>query len=382
MSLVPIAGMPISWRRIVAPERCNEFLGAATKDVFWFSSGIAAMTDAFVALREASSAKDEVLLPAYSAGSLVVAVLKAGLRPVFVDLEPGQWHPSLESYRDALTDKTACAVAVHLFGIPQPGIAAMKRSLGVPLFEDACQAQGSTVNGVSCGRFGDISFFSFNKGKNIPAMTGGAALIHDDALRAVLEKRWEPYRESVAKDAGDFSRRAKLAALSILTRPFWYGALQSLLKFGKDTRPPVDVTVGSLSSFAIRYICSASREVDSFSLTRARNAGLIADFLLNVDGVTISAEIDGVHAAYNRVPLLFDDTGRLARVEKALRRAGFESSRMYGLPLHRMFPVLGFSRDRFPQASYQAEHLLAVPCHPLMKEKDVCRMADRIRRTK
>jgi dTDP-4-amino-4,6-dideoxygalactose transaminase len=381
MSLIPIAGMPISLRTILAPERTASFLGVCLAEIFWFSSGIAAMADAFVALRESCPEKDEVLLPAYSAGSLVVAVRHAGMRPVFVDLEKGGWHPSVQAYRAAVTTKTACAVAVHLFGIPQPGIAELHHDLGVLLFEDACQAQGSSVNGIACGQFGDISVFSFNKGKNIPAMAGGAAIVNDDRMRALLSLRWERYRFEAAQGALDVSRRAKLLMLSLVTRPFWYGALQPLLAHGKDTRPPASIAVDSLSFFAIRYAAAASCVADSYATVRARNAALIADILSDACGVSVPGEHDGVLAAYNRLPLVIEDISRIERIESALRRAGFESSRMYVQPLHRMFPELGIEREAFPHATYQAEHLLCVPCHPLMREKDVCRMADCIRRT-
>lgn len=380
MSLIPIAGMPIDLRSVVAPTAdaaCVAFPPAST---YWFSSGIAAMAAAFAVLREAHPGKDEVLLPAYGAGSLVVAVRHAGLVPVLVDLEPNGWHPSLDGYRDAVRARTLCAVAVHLFGIPQPDIASMRAALGVPLFEDACQAQGSSVRAGACGRFGDISFFSFNKGKNIPAMSGGAAVVNDAACAAAIGRQWDAYRAGAATGF-DGARRAKLCALALLTTPFWYGALQPLLKHGKDTRPPEGIAVGPLSGFAVRYVLDASRRDREFASVRARNAALAVHLLASADGLRLPADVEGEVAAYNRLPISVDDTGRLARIETALRRAGFEASRMYGVPLHRMFPDMGYARDAFPHATYQAEHLLAVPCHPRMRERDVCRMAAVIGRT-
>jgi dTDP-4-amino-4,6-dideoxygalactose transaminase len=339
------------------------------------------MREAFAALREAHPGKDEVILPAYGAGSLVVAVRHAGLIPVLLDFEPHGWHPSIAAYRASVCERTLCAVAVHLFGIPQPDIDDLHPGIGVPLLEDACQAQGSSVRGVPCGSFGEISFFSFNKGKNIPAMTGGAAVINDAHCEAMLAARWDTYRASRALAGVDMARRAKLCALSLCTQPFWYAALQPLLKHGKDTRPPEGVAVGKLSSFAVAYVSDVSRRAAEFATVRARNAALAVHMLGDVDGIRMTADRAGVVAAYNRLPLSVDDAGRLSRLETALKRCGYESSRMYGVPLHRMFPDLGYARDMFPHATYQAEHLLAVPCHPRMSERDLCRMADVIGRT-
>ena len=57
-------------------------------------------------------------------------------------------------------------------------------------------------------------------------------------------------------------------------------------------------------------------------------------------------------------------------LEKALLKAGIDTSRMYLKPVHRIFD-LGFKQDDFPNATYLAERLLTLPTHPLVREEDL-----------
>ncbi len=61
---------------------------------------------------------DEVIVPANTYIASILAVSRAGLKPVFVDVAENSFHPSAEQYAHAVTTKTRALLLVHLFGIP------------------------------------------------------------------------------------------------------------------------------------------------------------------------------------------------------------------------------------------------------------------------
>jgi len=70
-----------------------------------------------------------------------------------------------------ITPQTKAAALVHLWGLPCKVAEWRERANahGLALIEDASHAHGATVAGVPCGRFGDISVFSLQGDKIIPA---------------------------------------------------------------------------------------------------------------------------------------------------------------------------------------------------------------------
>ena len=73
---------------------------------------------------------------------------------------------------------------VHLWGLPcKVGeIRRLADAHGLKIIEDASHAHGASVDGVPCGRFGDVSVFSLQGDKLVPAGEGGVFLTDDEAL--------------------------------------------------------------------------------------------------------------------------------------------------------------------------------------------------------
>ena len=129
-----------------------------------------------------------MILPAYTAGSLIVAVKKAGLIPVLCDISLDDFNADRSSVRAAIADNTLAVVMVHMFGIPVGYIEDLKAAMPnhVFLIEDCCQAMGSRIKDKPVGFFGDIGFFSFNRGKNLSANNGGCIITRNSSLEEPL----------------------------------------------------------------------------------------------------------------------------------------------------------------------------------------------------
>ncbi len=129
---------------------------------------------------------DEVVVPSFTFYASAEAIVNAGGRPVFCDVDPITRNVTTETVRAALTANTKAIVAVDLFGVPAP--LAEIRELGLPVLEDAAQAAGASVNGRRAGSLSDLATFSFYPSKNLGAFGDAGAICTDDDELAALAR--------------------------------------------------------------------------------------------------------------------------------------------------------------------------------------------------
>jgi dTDP-4-amino-4,6-dideoxygalactose transaminase len=150
--------------------------------------GVANGTDAITIAIRALGVRpgDEVVLPSFTFYATAEAVVTAGARPVFCDVDPETRNVTPETVKAALTPRTTAIVAVDLFGCPAP--VPELRALGLPVLEDAAQAAGATLAGVKAGALGDAATISFYPSKNLGCFGDGGAIATDDAYVAELAR--------------------------------------------------------------------------------------------------------------------------------------------------------------------------------------------------
>jgi dTDP-4-amino-4,6-dideoxygalactose transaminase len=127
---------------------------------------------------------DEVVVPSLTFFASAEAIVNAGARPVFCDVDAGTRNVTVETVRAVMTPRTAAVLAVDLFGLPAP--VPELRELGVPVLEDAAQAAGARYHGARAGSLGDAATFSFYPSKNLGAFGDGGAVVTDSDEVAAL----------------------------------------------------------------------------------------------------------------------------------------------------------------------------------------------------
>ena len=125
---------------------------------------------------------DEVITTPLSWVATANVVLRAGARPVFVDIDPATRNIDLSLVKAAVTAKTKAIIPVDLAGLPvdrdQLYAIATKHSLRI--IEDAAQSMGASWKGRRIGSFGDLVSFSFHANKNMTTTEGGCLVINDE----------------------------------------------------------------------------------------------------------------------------------------------------------------------------------------------------------
>lgn len=153
------------------------------------NTGTAADTIAVAALLELGARPgDEVVLPALTFVSVANAIIHAGLRPVFADIEVNTFNVTAESMARVLTPRVKGLLPVHLFGRPAPmdEIMLLGEQKSLVVIEDAAEAHGARYKGKLVGTIGKMGTFSFYVAHIITTGEGGAVITADDELDVLL----------------------------------------------------------------------------------------------------------------------------------------------------------------------------------------------------
>lgn len=113
----------------------------------------------------------EIILPSFTWVSCAQAVLLAGHKPVFCDVDLVTMNVRREDVEAKITPRTGAIMVVHYAGLAvdmDPILA-----LGYPVIEDAAHAVDSTYKGKPCGAIGDVGIFSYDAVKNLTVGEGG-----------------------------------------------------------------------------------------------------------------------------------------------------------------------------------------------------------------
>jgi len=133
----------------------------------------------------------EVIVPANTFIATILAISRAGLKPVFCDVRDDNGLMDVDDAESKIASSTKVLLPVHLYG----NICDMNRindlafKNGLKVLEDACQSHGALYKGKRAGSLGHAAAFSFYPGKNLGALgDGGAVTTDDDNLYMLIEK--------------------------------------------------------------------------------------------------------------------------------------------------------------------------------------------------
>jgi dTDP-4-amino-4,6-dideoxygalactose transaminase len=140
---------------------------------------------------------NEVLMPSFTFAATAGAAVWAGLRPVFVDVDPDAWMLDPAALRHALEERggrVACVLACSTFGAPPPketaaAWIAAAASAGVPILVDSAAGFGARdAEGLPLGALGEMELFSLHATKPFAIGEGGLVCTADADLAAAVRR--------------------------------------------------------------------------------------------------------------------------------------------------------------------------------------------------
>ena len=130
----------------------------------------------------------EIITTPFSYVATSAAIVWENCTPVFVDIHPEYLTIDETKIEDAITDKTTCILATHVFGNPchVEAIETIAKKHQLKVIYDAAHAFGVTYNGASIFEYGNVSTCSFHATKLFHTGEGGALFAKDTKLQHQL----------------------------------------------------------------------------------------------------------------------------------------------------------------------------------------------------
>lgn len=146
-----------------------------------FDSGRTALQKALETLE--IKAGDEVLVQAYTCVVVSNAIMWAGGKPVYIDIDD-DFNMNSDDLIKKITNKSKVLIVQHTFGKPAKleKFIQIAKENNLKIIEDCAHSFGVKYNQKLTGTFGDIGMFSFGSDKVVSCMRGGALITKDREL--------------------------------------------------------------------------------------------------------------------------------------------------------------------------------------------------------
>lgn len=309
-----------------------------------YAVGVGNGTDALqVALRACGVGPgDEVITPAFTFTATAEAVVNAGARPVFVDVDE-TYTLDANQVADRITVRTKAILPVHLYGQPadiDPLLDLAQRH-GLVVVEDAAQAHGARYKGRRVGSLGHIACFSFYPSKPLGAYGDGGAILTNNG-------QWARQVRTIC----DHGRS---------------GYYQHEL-IGCNSR------LDALQAAVLRV---KLQHLDEWNEARRRVALRYAEMLASSDLTLPHVAPEREHVYHLYVVRSRDREG----LRQHLQQAGIGVGLHYPGPLHQQpaYSFLGYRRGSFPNSEAWADQILSLPMYAEMTASQVAEVVAAIR---
>jgi perosamine synthetase len=274
---------------------------------------------------------DEVVTVPFTFIASANSILYTGARPVFVDIDDGDFTIDVAQVEAAITPRTKAIMPVSLYGQPadMPALVEIADRHGLAVVEDACQAHGAAIGDRKSGTWG-AGTFSFYPTKNMTTGEGGMITTNDGAL----------------------AERVRL-----------------LREHGMKVRYHHDV-VGY--NFRMTDIAAAIglAQLPKLAAYNERRRAIAARYDRDLRGVVTPGVRHGVRHVYHQYTIRVHDRDAFA---ESLRGRGVGSAIYYPIPVHRQKPfiALGYGDEAYPVTDRLTEEVLSIPVHPSLSDDEV-----------
>jgi perosamine synthetase len=147
------------------------------------ANGSAALDVAIESLRLPKGS--EVIIPNFTIFSPAISVIRAGLVPVFIDVNIDTCNAEIDTILGAINENTSAIILVHTYGLTTDteGLIDRLKETHIKVIEDCAEAHGIlTKSGKRVGSLADVSTFSFYPNKLITTGEGGMIVTDDESI--------------------------------------------------------------------------------------------------------------------------------------------------------------------------------------------------------
>ncbi|MBU4263831.1 MAG: aminotransferase class I/II-fold pyridoxal phosphate-dependent enzyme [Proteobacteria bacterium] len=335
---------------------------------------------------------DEVILPAFTFWVDAAVVELAGLKPVFVDVDPASMNIDPAQIEQAVTKRTKAILLAHLNGLPvdMGAVMSLARRYNLRVIEDSARSCGARCVGKRVGSF-DIGAFSFGYGKSFYGFGGGMVTSDDTEFIERLRQLKVDFHQVTV--AGMYKIILKGCLLKFLNTPSLHGftlfpcayryeinhdtRFNSWFKIKKPhlTSVPEQFKTDMFhlqTKFCFRQI----RTIDQSNAVRQKYLKILNNEFAHLPEVRIpvspaNRENINVHYAVS--------VERKRELQVFLMENGIDAQDESAEDVTQMERFKKYATALYPNAAKLHQRIVYLPCHPCLSEDDVRRMAARVK---
>ena len=333
--------------RVLELERnFSKFVGA--KHAVAVSSGTSALHSALLATD--IQPEDEVTLPSFTFSATANAVLLAGAKPVFVDIDKDTYCIKPEQIENLLSRRTKVILAVDMYGLPVDldPIVEIAHQHDAVVIEDAAQSHGATYKNHPVGSGADMTCFSFYGAKNMTTGEGGIITTNND----------------------DYASALRMIRTHGEERPYW------VTRLGCNYRmTEMQAALGVVQL----------QKLPSFLEKRRRNAEMMTEQLSTSGKLVIPRESEEMkHSWYlYTIRVRGANAGKRNKIVEKLESKGIGAAVYYETPVH-MQPLyrdsFGIRKKTLIETEKAARQVFSLPIHPKVTPEDVTYIAENVKK--
>ena len=318
------------------------------KHVIAVNSGTAALHSALLA--SGIKQDDEVLLPSFTFVATANSVIAAGAKPVFVDINKEDYTISISDLKSKITKRSKAVIPVHLYGHPSDmeDILDIANKSALDIIEDACQSIGATYKKKQTGTLGIMGCFSTYASKVVTSGEGGAIATNDDNLATTL-KMIRNHGMVEGYDTRVFGLNLRLPEMSAAIAKVQIKKLPEMLSRRRRNAELLNEFLAKLvTEKKSDILINLPQEIESekkfnwylYTVAFGRERNKIKDIMLNDNiGATV----------YYNPPV-------------------------HKTPYYEKLSTESISTRTLANTEWASEHVLSLPIHPLVTEKDLDRI--------
>lgn len=298
---------------------------------------------------------DEVITTPMTFIATATAIIEAGAKPVFVDVEPDTGNIDASKIEAAITERTRAILPVHLYGqmCDMKAIRKIADQYKLHVIEDCAHCVEGARDGIKPGQLSDAACFSFYATKNLTCGEGGALVTDRDDL---IEKLRLLRLHGMTKMAADRQREGY---------KHWDMVLLGW-KYNMD-------------NIQAAMLLPQMKRIGEKSAMRQKLAGLYEELLSNVPGVKLLAVREGATHARHLFPVLVDAAVRDNLIAE-LNKVGINVMVNYrAIHLLSYFAKeYGYKEGDFPVAEGMGDAIISLPFYPTMPEESVLHVVEHL----
>ena len=297
---------------------------------------------------EANNIKGEVIVPSFSWVASANAIVTAGAKPVFADININDRNLNIKHVESLVTSNTEAIMLVHYGG--QAGDLDKFKSLcdkkGLILIEDSAETIGGKYKGKMAGSYG-IGNYSFFPAKNITVGEGGMVTTNDTKLAKKI-------RTLIAHglDNSTYDRE-------FYKTPWYKNASVAGYNFRMS------------NLLAAIGVCQM-KKINNLNETRIKKSEYLTSELSKFDWISPPIVLKGRKHVYQTYSILIKESINRDKFVKYLNLNDIGASVHFTPPIHKQqFYKTNFKSEKLPNTDYVSSNIVSLPMFPSIKKSQL-----------